>query len=98
MIEHARYTSNVSEERMIWDFLKSKSFNTIFSFLVGLGFIAILRPVCKGDQCITLKAPPYHEVEKSTYQLGSKCYQFHVENVDCPATGPIVESFTLSRA
>ncbi len=82
---------------MIWDFLKSKQFNTIFSFLLGLGLAAILRPACKGDQCITLKAPPLKEFQGSTYQVGSKCYQFSVETLDCPSKG-IIEAFQISRA
>ncbi len=82
---------------MIWDFLKSKNFNLIFSFLLGLGLAAILRPACKGDQCVTMKAPPVHEVEKTTYQLGSKCFQFTVESADCPSSGKVIEAFTLAR-
>lgn len=81
---------------MIWDILKSKGFNLVFSFLLGLGLIAILKPVCKGDACITLKAPPYQEVNTSTYQLGNKCYQFRVETVECPQKG-VIEAFTISR-
>ncbi len=83
---------------MIWDLLKSKKFNFVFSFLIGLGLAAILRPACKGDQCLLMKAPPVHEVEKSTYQLGSKCFQFSLENRECPSKGKIVEAFTMSRA
>lgn len=83
---------------MIWDFLKSKNFNLIFSVLLGLGLAAILRPVCKGDQCLVMKAPPVHEVETTTYQLGSKCFQFKVENRDCPSKGKVIEAFSLSRA
>ena len=83
---------------MIWDLLKSKKFNLVFSFLLGLGLAAILRPVCKGDQCLLMKAPPVHEVEKATYQLGSKCFQFGLENRECPKSGKIVEAFTISRA
>jgi hypothetical protein len=83
---------------MIWDLLKSKKFNLVFSFLLGLGLAAILRPACKGDQCLLMKAPPVHEVEKTTYQLGSKCFQFGLENRECPAKGKIVEAFTISRA
>jgi hypothetical protein len=83
---------------MIWDLLKSKKFNFVFSFLLGLGLAAILRPACKGDQCLLMKAPPVHEVEKTTYQLGSKCFQFGLENRDCPNKGKIVEAFTISRA
>jgi hypothetical protein len=83
---------------MIWDFMKSKQFNTVFSFIIGLGLAAILRPACKGDQCLTMKAPPVHEVEKTTYQLGTKCFQFKLESTDCPTSGKIIEAFTLSRA
>jgi hypothetical protein len=82
---------------MIWDFMKSKQFNTVFSFIIGLGLAAILRPACKGDQCLTMKAPPVHEVEKTTYQMGSKCFQFQLETADCPTSGKIIEAFTLSR-
>lgn len=83
---------------MIWDLMKTKKFNLIFSFIIGLGLAAILRPACKGDQCLHMKAPPVHEVEKTTYQIGNKCFQFSVENRDCPKTGKVVEAFTMSRA
>lgn len=83
---------------MISDILKSKNFNFIFSVLLGLGLAAILRPACKGDQCLMMKAPPVHEVESSTYQLGSRCFQFKVDSRDCPKAGKVVEAFSLSRA
>jgi hypothetical protein len=83
---------------MIWDILKSKKFNFVFSVLLGLGLAAILRPVCKGDQCLTLKAPPVHEVETATYQLGSRCFQFKVDSRECPKGGKVIEAFSLSRA
>jgi hypothetical protein len=81
---------------MIWDFLKTKKFNILFSFLLGLGLMALLRPVCKGDECILLKAPPAHEVKDSTYQIGMKCYKFETYTVDCPQKGAI-EAFTVER-
>lgn len=83
---------------MIWDFMKSKQFNLIFSFLLGLGLAAILRPACHGDQCLVMKAPPVHEVESTTYQLGSKCFQFKIETKDCPSSGKVIEAFSVSRA
>lgn len=82
---------------MIWDFMKSKEFNVIFSFLLGLGLAAILRPACKGDQCVIQKAPPLKDFKDATYQVGNKCYQFSVENQECPPKG-IVEAFRISRA
>lgn len=82
---------------MIWDFMKSKQFNYIFSFLLGLGLAAILRPACKGDQCIQLKAPPMGDIKDTTFQLGTKCYQFAIENTECPSKG-VIEAFQISRA
>jgi hypothetical protein len=82
---------------MIWDFMKTKEFNVIFSFLLGLGLAAILRPACKGDQCVVQKAPPLNEFKHATYQVGNKCYEFSVENQECPSKG-IVEAFRISRA
>jgi len=82
---------------MLWDFLKSKQFNWLFSFLIGLGLAAILRPACKGEQCVHAKAPLMHDVVGKTFQLGSKCVQFNIQNVDCPTKG-VVEAFGISRA
>lgn len=82
---------------MLWDFMKSKKFNFLFSFLIGLGLCAILRPVCKGDQCIQLKAPLMHDVVGKTFQLGRKCHQFTIENTECPPKG-VIEAFQISRA
>ena len=73
-------------------FLKSKNFDTAFSFVVGLGLMALFKPVCEGDECHIQKAPPYDEVNTSTYQLGSKCYKFEADHVECPSKG-VIEPF-----
>jgi hypothetical protein len=96
MVQHPLFSLE-KKKRMIWDLLKSKKFNLIFSFLLGLGLAAVLRPACKGDQCLTLKAPPVHEVQKTTYQLGTKCFQFSVDSKEC-GSGKVIEAFSLSRA
>jgi hypothetical protein len=64
----------------------------IASFIVGLGLMSLLKPECKGTECRILKAPPLEEVNHTTYQLGSKCYQFRSETIECP-TGAILEPF-----
>jgi len=75
-------------------FIKSDTFNNIFSFVIGLGFMALLKPVCKGDACRIQKAPPYEEVKKSTYQLGASCYKFEAQHVECPPEG-FIEPFIV---
>jgi hypothetical protein len=78
----------------MFEFLKSKQFNVLFSFLLGFGIMALLRPICHGPECLIQKAPPLEEVNKATYQLGSKCYQFRSAIVECPKSG-VIEPFTV---
>jgi hypothetical protein len=73
----------------MFEFLHSKHFNTIFSFILGIGIMALLKPMCHGNNCVIQRAPPVEEVNKVTYQLGAKCYQFRSEPVDCPKEGAI---------
>ena len=74
----------------MFEFLHSKHFNTIFSFILGFALMSLIRPICK--DCEVHKAPPVDEVNKSTYQLGSKCYQFRSTPTECGTSGSI-ESF-----
>jgi hypothetical protein len=76
----------------MFEFLKTKQFNIIFSFILGLGIMSLFRPLCTGSECAIQKAPPVDEVNKSTYQLGAKCYQFRSTPVDCPKT-EVIEPF-----
>ena len=73
----------------MFGFLKSPIFNYVFSFLLGLGLMALLKPECKGSACQIQKAPPLEEVKKTTYQLTSGCYQFKAETIECPSQGAI---------
>jgi len=78
---------------MLTDLLKSRMFNIIFSFAVGIGIIAILRPICKGDKCNITKAPPLTDWDGFVYRMGSKCYEYKSNIVECPNDG-FIESFT----
>lgn len=62
------------------------------SLILGVGIIAILKPICKGPNCIIQKAPSVDEVVKSTYQTGQKCYQFKTTSIKCPENG-VIEPF-----
>ena len=81
----------------MFEFVKNKSFHTIASFIIGLGIAALFKPGCPTGVCTVMKAPPIDEVTKSTYQLGSKCYQFKTETTDCTGSG-VVEPFSELRA
>jgi hypothetical protein len=76
----------------MFEFLKSKRFDTAFSFILGFGLIALFKPGCKDGECSIQKAPPYEEVKTSTYQVGNKCYKFEANPIECPSTG-VIEPF-----
>jgi len=91
IVYDATFTTHTTDNRM-FEFLKTKAFDTVFSFLLGVGCMALLKPVCQGKDCHIQKAPPLDEVKSSTYQIGSKCYQFAVEHAECPDAG-VIEPF-----
>ena len=64
----------------------------IFSFILGVGCMALLKPLCTGSSCHIQKAPPYDEVKESTYQINNDCYKFNAAPVECPKHG-IIEPF-----
>jgi hypothetical protein len=79
----------------MFEFLKSKTFHIIGSFIVGFGIVAVFRTQCKEKDCIIQKAPPVDEVTKSTYQIGKKCYQFKTESSACKDSG-VIEPFQVA--
>ena len=78
----------------MYEILKTEKFAFLFSFIVGFGLIAILIPVCKGEQCFVQKAPLVSDMKNSTYKIGSKCYQFRPEPMECPVDG-VIEAFRI---
>jgi hypothetical protein len=82
---------------MLGDLMKSEWFHFMFSLLVGIGIVAILRPTCSGDKCSVTKAPPPADWNGYVYQMGAKCYEFKTGVVDCPKAGggsAAIESFS----
>jgi hypothetical protein len=77
---------------MLKQLLNNPFFGIVFSFILGLGLISIIRPGCKGAECEKLKAPSPADWNGQVYEMASKCYEYAIKTVDCPATGSI-ESF-----
>ena len=73
----------------IGSLLQDERFNYLFSFLLGIGLICIIRPMCSGKECATLKPPAEKDFDKYVYRMGSKCYEFSTNVVSCPSTGAI---------
>ena len=81
---------------MIVDALKNPIFGILLSFMLGLAIVIIVSPICRGKDCMIVKAPPIHEIRDSVYHIASKCYKFETVQMDCPAQG-VVESFENVR-
>ena len=85
------------DKRRMLKFFETKQFHFFFSFIIGVALMSLFRPLCKGSECQIVKAPPPHEVEKTTYKIGSKCYQFKTATTECLDQG-VVEAFSVVRA
>lgn len=79
----------------MFGFLKTERFKILSSFLLGVAVLAVMKHPAAAESQI-VKAPPLEEVKTSTYQLGSKCYQFTAQPTTCPAEG-VIEPFQQRR-
>ena len=71
-------------------FINDKRFDMFFSIMLGIGLVAIFRPMCSGSECNITKAPTEKDFDKYVYRMGgSKCYEFKTEIVECPSSGTI---------
>jgi hypothetical protein len=77
---------------MILNVLHNPAFGMLVSFMFGLALIMVLTPICRGRDCMVVKAPPLHEVNHTVYHIASKCYKFEAVPMDCPASG-VIEAF-----
>ena len=56
----------------------------MISFMLGLGLASMLRPVCKGPECLVVRGPPVQDIRNAVYQFGTKCVEFQPRAVECP--------------
>lgn len=74
---------------MLLKILNDTRFNIFFSFMLGVGIICILKPVCSSKDCSIEKPPISKDFDKYVYKLSSKCYEFKPDIIQCPASGAI---------
>ena len=73
--------------------MNNPNFGIVFSVLIGVGIICMIRPQCKGTECSVNKPPVEEDFDKYVYRMGKECYEFKPEIVECPASGA-VEAFS----
>ena len=71
-------------------FINDKRFDVFFSVMLGIGLVALFRPICSGSDCNVTKAPTENDFDKYVYRMGGgKCHEFKTEIVECPSSGTI---------
>lgn len=74
----------------ILNMLNDNRFNIFFSFVLGLGLICVIRPICSGSDCNVEKPPAEKDFDKYVYRMnGGTCYEFKSEIIECPSSGAI---------
>ena len=65
------------------ELFKSKEGIILMSIIWGLGISCLFRQVCKGRDCIIVKAPNPNSIKGNIYKLEKKCYQYIPYNSAC---------------
>lgn len=69
----------------------------IISCLIGFGLASMMRPLCKGPDCIVIRGPEIASFQDSVYQIGESCYEFKVKTMSCPADKQgLVKTFSFA--
>ena len=68
---------------IIDNFTSTKYGRIIISIIWGIGLASLFRRVCKGRNCIVIKAPNILEINKNIYGFDGKCYKFKPESTSC---------------
>jgi len=77
--------------------VKHKNVGLLISCIVGFGLAALLRPMCKGPDCVILRGPPVSQLREAVFQVGSKCHEFKPKTTTCPTDGTkVVETFEFA--
>lgn len=99
---------DIAEDRTIGmdlrAFMRSRQFNIVFSFILGLFLVILFKPSCRsvgktvpgspfgerrGGACYDYRPPPVADVCSGAYKLDDKCYKFKTRDVPCPPSGVI---------
>ena len=73
-------------------FLHSTNGHYLMSLILGFGLATLFRTVCKGKNCIVLKAPNLSDIDGQVYRFQEKCYKYNTKPVKCDGSKKTVEA------
>jgi len=67
------------------EFMKTRPFVIVISIIWGLGLSCMFRQVCRGKECIEIKAPYPGNIVNKVFKEpgGKKCYKYYPEMSTC---------------
>ena len=65
------------------DILKSEQGKILISIIWGIGLSCLFRQVCKGRDCIVIRAPNPSTIKGKVFKVEKKCYQYIPYHVEC---------------
>ena len=63
--------------------LNTEGGQILISVLWGLGLAALFRSVCKGRNCIVIKAQKPNKIKNKIFKYNNSCYKYKSEAVSC---------------
>ncbi len=61
---------------MITEVMNNPTGRILVSLILGFGLAAIFRQVCKGDNCVIVKAPDTNDLKKYYYKIDDDCFKY----------------------
>ena len=72
-------------------FVHTESGKYLMSIILGFGLATLFRTVCKGKNCLIVKAPPLDDIQDKIYKHQGKCYKFTPVTTKCNTNKKNVE-------
>lgn len=69
---------------MLKEMMNDNKIAIFISIILGLGFASLFRRACNGNECVIIKGPSTHEVQKKVYKVDDKCYKYNPKSTKCP--------------
>jgi hypothetical protein len=73
-------------------FLHTTNGHYLMSVILGFGLASLFRTVCKGKNCIILKAPDSSDIDGQIYRFQEKCYKYNAKPTKCDVNKKTVNS------
>lgn len=70
-------------EKITYRLFHTEFGNALISALFGVSVAFLFARVCKGDNCINIKAPEINEVKDKIFKIQDECYIYTPKMVSC---------------